>query len=68
MSSTHAGSPVLSSNTLTVLPTMDPATTYLPSGVTYALWMVPFVSIVFTFFIATVSITSTPPGAWMMPT
>ena len=68
MSSTHTGSQVFSSNTLTVLPAMEPATTYLPSGVTYALWMVPLVGIVFTFFIATVSMTSTPPGAWMIPT
>ncbi len=54
--------------TLTLLPTIEPATTYLPSGVTYGLWMGPLVGIVFTLVIVAVSMTSTPPGAWMMPT
>src|SRR5206468_3581265 len=34
MSSVHAGCSVWVSNTFTVLPAIDPATTYLPSGVT----------------------------------
>src|SRR5438105_4163965 len=42
----HAGSSVCVSITLTVLPTIDPATTYLPSGVTYGLWMLPLVGTV----------------------
>jgi hypothetical protein len=42
----HAGSSVLVSITFTDFPWMEPATTYLPSGVTYALWMLPFVGTV----------------------
>src|SRR4051812_32602928 len=68
MSSVHAGDSVAVSNTLTVLPAIDPATTYLPSGVTYGLWMLPVVASVLRLVIDTVSMTSTPPGAWMMPT
>ena len=63
MSSVHAGCSVCASITLIVLPCIEPATTYLPSGVTYALWMLPFVGMVLTFFSDAVSITSTPPGA-----
>ncbi len=37
ISSVHAGCSVAASNTLIVLPAIEPATTYLPSGVTYAL-------------------------------
>ena len=39
ISSVQAGCSVAASNTFTVLPAIEPATTYLPSGVTYALWM-----------------------------
>src|SRR5258706_2879531 len=67
-SSVQAGDSVAVSMTLTLLPTIEPATTYLPSGVTYGLWMGPLVGIVFTLVIVAVSMTSTPPGAWMMPT
>src|ERR1700745_2638743 len=44
----HAGSWAFVWITLTVLPTIDPATTYLPSGVTYGLWMLPLVGTVLT--------------------
>src|SRR5262245_13563670 len=38
MSTVHTGSKVWVSATFTLFPAMEPATTYLPSGVTYALW------------------------------
>src|SRR4026208_2385892 len=47
-SSVHGGPSVLGRTTVTLFPRMEPATTYLPSGVTYALWIGPFVGIVFT--------------------
>ena len=68
ISTYHAGSSVVVSATLIVLPPIEPATTYFPSGVTYALWIVPFVGIVLTLVCVAVSITSTPPGAWAIPT
>src|SRR5215217_1263360 len=37
MSTVHAGSSVFASITLIDLPAIEPATTYLPSGVTYGL-------------------------------
>jgi hypothetical protein len=68
MSRVHAGVSVCASITFTDFPAIEPATTYLPSGVTYALWMAPFVGTVLTFFCDAVSMTSTPPGAWAIPT
>ena len=68
ISSVHAGSSVFVSMTFIVFPWMEPATTYLPSGVTYALWMLPLVGMVFTLLSESVSTTSTPPGCSMIPT
>ena len=42
---------------------LDPAITYLPSGVTFRSWMPPRIGMVLTFASETVSITSTPPLA-----
>ena len=49
--------------TLIVLVGIDPATAYLPSGVTYTLWIAPFTGMLFTLVSKAVSITSTAPGA-----
>src|SRR3954468_431899 len=44
------------------LPGIDPATTHLPSGVTYTLWMPPSVLMLFTRVSVVVSMTSTAPA------
>jgi hypothetical protein len=59
---------VSSSITVRILFATDPATTYLPSGVTYVLCTAPFTGMLLMFFIVAVSITSTAPGATAMPT
>ena len=64
----QTGSFVLTSMTVNCRPTIDPATTNLPSGVTNVLWMPPLVGMVLIFCSDAVSMTSTAPGCAMMAT
>ena len=68
MVSAQAGFSVGTSITVMVFEGMEPATTYLPSGVTYVLCTAPFTGMLLTFSCAVVSMTSTAPGATLMPT
>ena len=68
LKSVHTVSSVVRSITVISLPAMEPATRYLPSGVTYTLWMPPLVGMLFTRSSDAVSMTSTAPGDDTMPT